>query len=112
MTVYTGVLNRYRVTQVKTEYGHLRRLNLILAEMAVVVVIIYVFLSNLLVSQKYSLILHKEELNQLNAKLLMQKHESDYGMEGLLIFARKSGLIEAKDSSSILRNDGFAILNQ
>ncbi len=68
-------------------------------------------MSNFLVYQRYALSTQKVKFNQLNAKLLTEKQHGDYSdLRGLTLFAQKSGLVEAKDTDSILENDGFAVL--
>ncbi|MBI2062976.1 MAG: hypothetical protein HYT61_01910 [Candidatus Yanofskybacteria bacterium] len=95
------------------ENSSVYRFNLILVAMAIVAMTTYIFLSNLLVSQRYALGLRWSELNRLNAGLLTEEQQGvSYNMKELLIYGQKSGLIEAKDIDSILENDGFAVLNR
>ena len=111
MTVYSGVLTRHQAVSVKIERASVLRLNLFLILIAAIVVITYVFMSNFLVYQKYTLSTHKAEFNQLNAKLPVGKqYGADSDLGGLTLFAKKFGLVEAKDTNSILENDGFAVL--
>ena len=86
------------------------KLNIVLAILASVVVASFVFLSNLVVFQKYSLNLRKQQLNQLIIKLPTGgSADSGYGMEGLLSFARASGMVEAKDAGVLLEEGGVAV---
>jgi hypothetical protein len=65
-------------------------------------------LSNFLVSQKYILSLRRQQLNQLSTELLNEstKHE---GMDDLLSFVRTSGMVEAKDISTVLEESSVAL---
>ncbi len=79
--------------------------------MAAAIVVMYVIMSTFLVYQRYALGTHKAEFNQLNANLLVEKQNgADSDLKALTLFAKKSGLVEAKDADSILKNDGFAVL--
>ena len=71
----------------------------------------YVFLANFTVAQKYGLNLRKNELNALNAQTgsLNNEYQSDRDMEALLLFAKRSGMVEAKDIDSILQDRDFAL---
>mgnify|MGYP001570041057 CR=1 FL=1 len=71
----------------------------------------YVFLSNLLVYQKYILGVRKQQFNQISAGLTAVNSEvnSARGIENLLLFAQTSGMIEAKDISFILEEGGVAL---
>ena len=117
MTVYSGVLSRplqikdkHRAVSVKIENATILKLNLVLLFIAAVTIVAYVFISNLLVAQKYALNLRKSELSQLNAKLTVEDRYGGGELEVLFRFAQNHGLIEAKDTDSILEKDGFAIL--
>ncbi|MDP2664661.1 MAG: hypothetical protein Q8O97_01695 [bacterium] len=119
MTVYSGVLSRplqikdkHRAVSVKIEHASVFRLNLVLLLMAAITIVAYVFISNLLVAQRYALNLRKSELSQLNAKLAAKdQYGGGEDLKALLRFAQNSGLVEAKDTDSILENDGLAIFN-
>ncbi|MBI2063583.1 MAG: hypothetical protein HYT65_01155 [Candidatus Yanofskybacteria bacterium] len=115
MTVYVGALNNRHQAAASVKLGHhtsVFKLNLFLMLAAMIVIMVYVFTSNLMVARRYALNLRKSELNQLNARLAA---ENQYGGRGedlraLLSFAQNYGLVEAKDIDSILEKDGFAIL--
>lgn len=129
MTVYSGILSRpfrqvyafakpsadkqgrRQAVSIRIEHTSVFRLNLILLLIAAFIILAGVFISNLLVAQRYALNLRKSELGQLNAMLAA---EDQYGggedLRALLRFAQNSGLVEAKDIDSILEKDGFAVL--
>ena len=115
MTAYVGLLNNRHQADASVKLGYhtpVFKLNLFLMSVAVIVIMIYVFTSNLMVARRYALNLRKSELSQLNARLAT---ENQYGGRGedlraLLSFAQNYGLVEAKDIDSILEKDGFALL--
>lgn len=71
----------------------------------------YIFSANFVVAQKYGLNLRKNELNALNAQAgsLNNEYQSDQDLEVLLLFAKRSGMVEAKDIESILQDRNFAL---
>lgn len=73
--------------------------------------LIYIFLANFVVAQKYGLNLRKHELNAVNVKtgFLNNEYQSDQNPEALLVFAKKLGMIEAKEVDSILQDRDFAL---
>lgn len=87
------------------------KLNLILLFVAVLTLIGYVFLSNFLTSQKYALNLRKYEFNQLSALSAADNRNATdkQDLNGLMIFAQKSGMVEAKDIGVILEDGNFAL---
>lgn len=86
-------------------------LNLILTFLMLAMVLGYIFLSNLLVSQKYLLGVRKQQFNQISAGLQVANTEISNAreIEDLLLFAQASGMIEAKDTSFILEEGGVAL---
>lgn len=69
----------------------------------------YIFLSNFLVSQKYILGLHKQQFNQLSAKLPNESMIERSNIDDLLSFVQASGMVEAKDIGVILEESGVAL---
>lgn len=131
MAVYSGVLSRpfrqvsalakasadkqdkHRAVYIKIEHTPVFRSNLILLLIATITIVVYVFISNLLVAQRYALNLHKSEINQLNVKLTVEGRDNRGEELGVLLhFAQNYGLVEAKDTDSILEKDGFAIFDR
>ena len=92
-------------------------LNLFLAVFLTIVFLIYIFLSNHVVSEKYSQNLLRRELNKINVSLNLENStaESQVSIEALYSFAQKYGMIEAKDTESIYasvnKDAGFALNN-
>ncbi len=87
------------------------KLNLVLLGSVILMVFVYIFLANFVVAQKYGFNLRKNELNALNAQArsLNNEYKSDQDMEVLLLFAQKSGMVEAKDIDSILQDRDVAL---
>lgn len=111
MTTYSGVVGKNVLAEVRIQSRSFYRLNLVLLISVVLMVFAYIFLANFIVIQKYGLNLRKNELNALNAQAgsLNNEYQSDQDTEALLLFAKKSGMVEAKDIDSILQNQDFAI---
>ncbi len=122
MTVYTGVLSQIKqksrtIAKEPLKEDRVRgtikisqdKLNIFLIGLIASLVLIYVFLANFLVFQKYNLSLHKGEIDQVNSKLAaMDVNRETQSLSELLNFAQKNGLVEAKDTGAMLDNDGFA----
>ena len=87
------------------------KLNLVLLGSVILMAFVYIFLANFVVAQKYGFNLRKNELNALNAQArsLNNEYKSDQDMEVLLLFAQKSGMVEAKDIDSILQDRDVAL---
>lgn len=84
--------------------------NVILAVLVLITLASYIFLSNLLVSQRYVLNLRKQRLNQLITRLPNNTMDSSaYDMKDLLLFAQASGMVEVKDAGVILEETGVAV---
>jgi hypothetical protein len=82
----------------------------ILAILMLVTLASFTFLSNLLVSQRYTLNLRKQQLNQLVAGLPDKTADSSVSdMKDLLLFAQTSGMVEAKNAGVILEEAGVAV---
>lgn len=85
-------------------------MNLVLITAAVLVAAFYIFISNFLVAQRYAMDAYKAQLNQINAK---PGGKELYGtasdLKGLLLFAKKSGMVEAKDTDHIVVKNDFAL---
>lgn len=115
MTVYSAVLARHQTVQAsaRVENKLVFRLNSALLLATVFFAALYVFASNFLVAQRYSLDARKTQFNQLNTQLDVEiGYDTAPVLKGLLIFAQKSGMVEAKDTDSILQKEGFAILDR
>lgn len=76
----------------------------------IVTVFAYVFLANLLVSQKYSLDVLKRQYNKQSASLAAAsiQNENDYDIGSLLTHAQKTGMVEAKNTDSVMSDAGVA----
>ena len=111
MTTYSGVIGKNELAETRIHSHSFYKLNLILLGFLILMAFAYVFLANFVVAQKYGFNLRKNELNALNAqtRYLNKEHESDQGMEALLLFAQKSGMVEAKEVDSILQDRDFAL---
>lgn len=71
----------------------------------------YIFLANFLAAEKYAVGISKKELYSLGgleARSGLNMAETD--IDNLLIFAQKSGMIEAKDVDSIIQDRNFALV--
>ena len=110
MTVYTGVIGKNTLIGTKTNQPVAYRLNLTLFMAAVVLFMAYIFLANFLVTQKYSVELRKKEFRTISSSTANPKPSiKETSMEELLTFARSTGMVEAKDTDSIMQNRGFAV---
>ena len=70
----------------------------------------YIFLANFVVSQRYALEMHKKELNALSAKSSIIAKGGEVDLKELLLYAQKSGMVESKDTNSIIQDRSFAII--
>ena len=103
MTVYTGEIGKNTLIGTKTNQPVAYRLNLTLF-------MAYIFLANFLVTQKYSVELRKKEFRTISSSTANPKPSiKETSMEELLTFARSTGMVEAKDTDSIMQNRGFAV---
>ena len=94
----------------RTEKPSVYKLNLALLIILIISAVAFVFMANLRVAREYSLNLHRNKLNVLNAQNVSQDQSSaNPDLEALLLFAQKSGMIEAKDVDSILQDGNFAL---
>jgi len=111
MTTYSGVIGKNELAEVRIQSRSFYKLNLILLGFVILTAFAYIFLANFTVAQKYGLNLRKNELNAFNAQagFLNDEYQSDQDMEALLLFAKKSGMIEAKDTDSILQDRDLAL---
>ena len=113
VTTYSGVIGRRGMAAVKIGGYSFFRLNIALLLLLVLLMTAYIFLANLRVAWEYSLNSRKNQLNALNARPLSQNiNSANPDLETLLLFARKSGMIEAKDANSILQDRNFALTPQ
>ena len=69
----------------------------------------YLFLSNLLVSERYTLSLRKQKFSQLSAELTSESIQKTSRVDDLLSFVKTSGMVEAKDISTVTEENGFAL---
>lgn len=84
--------------------------NIFLSLIAMLVILAYVIIANMLVSQKYLLNSLKAEFGNRSTQSANVKPESD--IEFLINFAKTSGLVEAKDTAAILMYSTFALDGQ
>ena len=112
MTVYSGVINKNTlatVKAVKIDQPSIYRLNFVLLSAAVILFVSYVFLANFLAAQKYSFELRQKEFRAFNSTVAVPSGGvKELTMEELASYARRAGMVEAKDTDSILQNSGFA----
>ncbi|MEX1064223.1 MAG: hypothetical protein WD898_01985 [Candidatus Paceibacterota bacterium] len=109
MTVYSGTINQSKTSAVKIESTPIFGINLILVVLLLAGVVGYIFLSNFITSQKYSLGVLKKEFNQVSAAASIERDTTDYDIPELLEFAQSAGMIEAKDTGTVLEESGFAL---
>ncbi len=69
--------------------------------------LVYVFLANFLVSQKYGLVLKRSQLHGLSSQGLIGDGEPD--IKEIMQFAEKTGMVEAKNPGSLVDDSKFAI---
>jgi len=71
----------------------------------------YVFVSNKIVSNKYSIKLLKDEFNKssINLELAKAAVGDSASIENLTAFAKQKGMIEANDETSFFNNSGVAV---
>lgn len=109
MTVYSNTASGFVIRTIKVEQPSVYKLNYILSAAVVILIVGYTFLANLLVSQKYTLEVRKRELNAL-ATMTKGKNDSEFpDLTELLLYAQKSGMIESKDTESIIQDGNFAL---
>ena len=109
MTVYSNTANRFIIRAIKVEQPSVYKLNYILSAAVVILIVSYTFLANLLVSQKYTLEVHKKELNTLATMTNGQNDSETPDLNELLLYAQKSGMIESKDTESIIQDGNLAL---
>ena len=85
------------------------RLNVVLMLLMLASIFSYLFLSNLLVSERYSLSLRKQKFNQLSAELTSESMQKTNRVDDLLSFVKASGMVEAKDINTVTEENGFAL---
>ncbi len=117
MTVYSGVIgggktiSRPQVLSDSFERAaFVFKLNLALLMTAALLAIGYIFISNFLVSQTYTLDVRKKEFYQLSGKLAVQKEAENRNLGDALSFIQKSGMIEARDADPHVLDRGFALI--
>jgi len=118
LTAYSRVLINKPVALGKTivwQSNSIIRWNLMLASGLLLMFLTYIFLSNYLVSQRYSGTLLHRELNKANINLELQgsSKEGQISLDSLYFYAKKNGMVEAKDVESIFASTnesmGFAL---
>lgn len=114
MTVYSGVLRHernIRAPEARAIAPELpRKINTGLLSIAILVILAYIMLSNVLVSQKYLLNSLKTEFNRESAQSVNINSRPDIG--SLIDFAENAGMIGAKDTAMILIDSAFAFDSQ
>ena len=100
-----------RVVSANMERVIITKINLVLLGILVMTIMIYIFISNLLAFQKYSISTSKAELHQLSAELAARSQQRDSGQDlpKLLLFARQAGFVEIKDADYVLQGEDFAV---
>lgn len=111
MTTYSGIIGKNELAEVRIQNHLFYKLNLVLLILAILIAFAYIFLANFIVAQKYNLNLRKNEFNTLNAQigLLNKEYQSDQDTEALLLFTKRTGMVEARDIDSILQDGDFAL---
>lgn len=90
-------------------------LNLGLTAASLAAFLVYIFLTNYFVSQKYSLNLMRIDLSRANLNLEIRNAEIEniVSLESLYSFAQKTGMVEAKETESVFassdNNSGVAL---
>lgn len=87
-----------------------RKINIILLAVATLAVLAYVVLSNVLVSRRYLLNSLKAEFGRESAQSINTNSEPN--IESLINFAENAGMVEAKDTATILMDSTFAFDGQ
>lgn len=84
-----------------------KKLNILLSAVVLLVILVYVIISNALISQKYLLNSLRAEFSR--ASIQSAGANSEKNIESLIHFAENAGMIEAKDTATILMDSGFAL---
>ena len=94
---------------VKIDQSSIYRFNFVLLVAAAILFTVYVFLANFLAAQKYSFELHQKKFRVLNSTIAEPSEViKELTLEELASYAGRAGMVEAKDTDSILQNSGFA----
>lgn len=111
LTTYSGIIGKNELAEVRIQNRLFYKLNFVLLILAILIAFAYIFLANFIVAQKYSLNLRKNEFNTLNAQigLLNKEYQSDQDTKALLLFTKRTGMVEARDIDSILQDRDFAL---
>ena len=110
MTTYSATIGKGNLALARIEKPSVYKLNLALVTILITSAVAFVFMANLRVAREYSLNLNRNKLGALNAQNVSQDQSSaNPDLEALLLFAQKSGMIEAKDVASILQDGNFAL---
>lgn len=93
------------------EIRGLSSLNLGLVLVSAALVLVFVFLVNYLVSEKYSLEVLRQRLNRANVELELEGAvvEDQASIKSLLLSAKNLGLVEAKEVDFIQGQEGPAL---
>lgn len=89
--------------------------NLGLLGVALAAFLVYIFMSNNIISQKYSQDLLRRQLNKANISLELENstRENQISIESMYSYAQKAGIIEAKETESVFasgnEDTGFAL---
>lgn len=110
MSAYSAVISKSNLAVAKTEGPSVYGFNFILLTLMVISTIAYIFLANLQVTWEYSLNSRKNKQNVLNAQTISRNQGfAEPSLEAVLLFAQKSGMVEAKETDSILQDRNFAL---
>ncbi len=109
MTVYSGTINQNKAVEGRVGHLSLFGANLILAVLLVAGIVVYISLSNFITSQRYSLGVLKKQFNQVGATSSIERDAAEYDIPELLEFAQSAGMIEAKDTGTVLEESGVAL---
>src|SRR3989344_4652595 len=110
MTTYSATIGKGNLAIARIERPSVYKLNFVLLIILIISAVAFVFMANLRVAWEYSLNLDRNKLSTLNTQSVSQDQSSaNPDLEALLLFAQESGMIEAKDVSSILQDGSFAM---
>ena len=108
MTVSTKAIENSRIIPVDN-HRFVFVLNLILTCLIFVGIAGYIFLSNHISARRYQLVILKKQFNQISASASIEKEQLNYNLEELMDFARLTGMVEAKDTITVLEESGVAL---
>ncbi len=90
------------------ESPRMYKINLVLSILVLVMIVGYVSIANFTIAQRYMLDVRKTQFNSISAEL-SSTNAGNTDLKQLLLFANQSGMVEAKDTATIIQNSGFAL---